>query len=280
MYPENESPKLTTKTIVWSVIDAGEPTQRVIFNAVFCTSFGSVMGSSIPRSRAVLTTGQAAFSGILRIMQAGHAYLVEGSEDALASVLALVEEQGIKTRGNPDVYVRSYRQFGVGEAREISERTSTTAVGLRRVFIIVTPTMTVEAQNALLKTLEEPAGDTLFYIVVPAPGTLVPTLRSRMQTLTLPYMVAKDALVDAKTFITSKPEKRIEMLKPLLEKDEDDKRDMSSILVFLSALERELSKSAPKSRAGIEAVYRARRYAGDKGSLIKPLLEQVALLVQ
>ena len=65
------------------------------------------------------------------------------------------------------------------------------------------------------------------------------------------------------------------MLKPLLEKDEDDKRDIGKIVAFLSALERAL-KRKPE---GLHAIYRARKYIGDKGALVKPLLEQVALLV-
>jgi hypothetical protein len=71
------------------------------------------------------------------------------------------------------------------------------------------------------------------------------------------------------------------MLKPLLDKDKDDRRDLGAIITFLSSLERTLATVKPLEhvRAGLESVYRARKHVTDKGALVKPLLEQVALLV-
>ena len=58
----------------------------------------------------------------------------------------------------------------------------------------------------------------------------------------------------------------------------DEERDVRGALAFLDALEQELSASAQKSHEGLKALYRARKFLMDKGSLLKPLLEQVALL--
>src|SRR3989344_5842530 len=174
----------------------------------------------------------------------GHAYLVAGTESALGEVVAHLKKNGIEATGNPDVSIRTYNQFLIDDARELSARASSKALKERRVFIIVASMFTGEAQNALLKTIEE------------------------------------KGIVDAGVFLKSAPGERILMLKPLLDKDEEEKRDIGSILTFLSSLERMLGKAPVKSRQGLEAVYRARKYAGDKGALLKPLLEQVALLVQ
>jgi hypothetical protein len=204
----------------------------------------------------------------------GNVHLIAGGADALASVLALLGQEGIQVRGNSDVYVRQYARFGADDARELQERAALRpAAGGRRAFVVATPTMTTEAQNVLLKTLEEPPADALFFFIVPAPQALLPTLRSRAQILTLEGSGAVE-LVDAKKFLASSPDKRLEMLKPLLEKDEDDKRDLRPVLAFLGGLEARLTKKPD----GLQAVYRARKYATDKGALLKPLLEQVALL--
>lgn len=204
----------------------------------------------------------------------GNTHLVAGSSEMIPAVLSLLEGEGIKTRGNADVYVRVYQSFGVDEARELRERASSRALSGRRVFIVATPGMTTEAQNALLKTLEEPSGDAHFFLIVPSPHTLLSTLRSRAQVLFLEANTG-ESIVDVKQFLAATPDKRLDMLKPLLEKDEDEKRDLGAILAFLSSLERTLEKS-PES---LGAVYRARKYIGDKGALIKSLLEQLALLV-
>ena len=170
-------------------------------------------------------------------------------------------------------------QFGVDEAREIIDRASLKAMSGKRAFVVVAPDMTREAQNALLKTLEEPAGgETLFFFILAAPETLLPTVRSRAQMLSLGGDARADA-VDVSLFLAADSAKRIDMLKPLLDKDTDDRRDTSAILAFLASLERALAQRSPKDRTGIAAVYRARRFATDKGALIKPLLEQVALLM-
>ena len=209
----------------------------------------------------------------------GNVQLVAGNSGSVEEIFGLLRAEGIEPRGNPDVYVREYAGFGVDEARELAVRASSRAIaGGRRTFVIVTPGMTGEAQNALLKTLEEPSGDALFFIVIPSPMSLLPTLRSRAQIVRLGSDTGVSP-VDAAAFVKAAPAKRLELLKPLLEKDDDDKRDLAGTIQFLSALERELSDDLKKNPESLEAVYRARKYIGDKGSLAKALLEQIALLI-
>ncbi len=68
---------------------------------------------------------------------------------------------------------------------EVVERASrASAMGRGKVFVIEqADLMNAPAQNALLKTLEEPAGRTLVILVTDAPGQLLPTIRSRCQTV-------------------------------------------------------------------------------------------------
>ena len=207
----------------------------------------------------------------------GNTQLVAGTGETIPEVLSMLKKEGIETEGNPDVYVREYRQFGIEEAREIRERASLrSARRARRVFVVVTPHLTHEAQNALLKTLEEPLGNALFFLVVPSPETLLPTLRSRTQMLQLERKEKSD-LVDVKEFLSAHATKRLDLLKPLLEKGDDERRDLGAIITFLASLERTISKT--KDVSGLHLIYRARKYIADRGALVKPLLEQVALLV-
>lgn len=209
-------------------------------------------------------------------MLTGNTHVVRGDESSLPALYNLLYKDGLRVEGNPDAYVRVYSHFGIDEARELSARAYGKAMGGSvRIFIAVFPVITNEAQNALLKTLEEPPAGSMFFLVTPSPTTLLPTLRSRAQMLDLG--LREDSLVNAKLFLKAKPRDRVDMLKPLLEKNDDDRRDIGAIITFLSSLERMLA-GMKGSREGIDAVYRARMYAGDKGSLLKPLLEQVALL--
>lgn len=207
----------------------------------------------------------------------GHVLLVRGGPERLSDICEDLERNGIETRGNPDVYIREYSQFGIDEARELRSLAYTRPVReKRRVFVVLSPRIMPEAQNALLKTLEEPPADALFFFVLPAPETLLPTVRSRAH-LYEPRVARtqkNEETVDAAAFLAVEPSRRLDLLKPLLERDEHDQRDLGAIIQFLSSLER----LAPPGK-GTSAVYRARKYLTDKGALLKPLLEHVALLV-
>ena len=87
--------------------------------------------------------------------------------------------------------------------------------------------------------------------------------------------------IDPKAFLSAPAAARLDMLKPLLEKGDDDKRDSGEILAFIASLERAFSSGAmtTKKRESLRALYRTRKFLDDKGALVKPLLEQLALLV-
>ncbi len=206
----------------------------------------------------------------------GNVHVVAGGEADIPQLLELLREQGMAAAGDPDLYTRAYRTFGIDEARELSERAAMRALGPgSRIFIIAADALTHEAQNALLKTIEEPAGNALFVFIVPSPMQLLPTLRSRAQMLFLPKSRTVLDVVDAQAFLKAMPAKRLDMLKPLLEKGDDEKRDLGAIMVFLASVEHALAHRP----ASLPALYRARKYIGDRGALVKPLLEQVALLI-
>lgn len=220
----------------------------------------------------------------------GNVFLIRDTDTD--AVLAALEQEGTAVRGNPDVYVRAHGQFGIDDAHELTARAIGRAMGERgRTFVIGASSMTTEAQNALLKTVEDPPGDARFFFVLPSPETLLATVQSRAQIIDLEgsqtSLASDDAVArNAAAFLAGEPAQRLDLLKPLLEKDHDEKRDLGTIITFLSSLEKALAAREGSHvegqtfyKEGLEAVYRARRYVGDKGALLKPLLESVALLV-
>lgn len=214
-------------------------------------------------------------------MQYVGAYLIRGDESTLETLLDVLEEQEVISRGNPDLFARAYRKFGVDDAEDLRARARTRPIAeAQRVFAFFAPSMTTESQNALLKTLEEPSAHALFFLIVPSPEMLLGTVRSRVQPLVIESTSLSEALVDARSFLNATPQKRLDMLKPLYEHDEDEGRDMGAVIAFLQALEQKFAREKPSKewKEGLGAIYRARKFAGDKGSLLKALLEQVALL--
>jgi DNA polymerase III subunit delta' len=82
----------------------------------------------------------------------------------------------------------------VDQVRDAVERTGFRPFEGRRRVVIVddTDAMLVEAQNALLKTLEEPPAASMFVLVTSRPDVLLPTVRSRCQRLRFGRLSAAD----------------------------------------------------------------------------------------
>ena len=80
------------------------------------------------------------------------------------------------------------RQIRIDAVREVLRFTSQTASqgGLKLVLLEPAEAMNRNAANALLKCLEEPAGNTHLLMVSDQPGLLPPTVRSRCQQLMFP----------------------------------------------------------------------------------------------
>ena len=80
------------------------------------------------------------------------------------------------------------KSIGVDQVREVCDALGMTSMrgGYRVAIISPASIMTTSAQNALLKTLEEPAPRTLLVLVTSRPSQLLPTLRSRCQRVEVP----------------------------------------------------------------------------------------------
>lgn len=100
------------------------------------------------------------------------------------------------TRPYDDKGKRFRSVLAVDEIRKVGQFLSLTAHdgGYRVVIVDAADDMNTNAANALLKNLEEPPRRTLFVLVVHAPGRLLPTIRSRCQTMRLTPLTPQDLL--------------------------------------------------------------------------------------
>ena len=73
------------------------------------------------------------------------------------------------------------RDIRVDQVRHLQERLALRPLEASRKVVLLLPAeaMNPQAQNAFLKTLEEPPPDTVLFLVTAAPDRLLPTLRSR-----------------------------------------------------------------------------------------------------
>jgi DNA polymerase-3 subunit delta' len=129
-----------------------------------------------------------------------HAYMVIGAprgearEFVLKALACLFRTGGKKTTdlaAHPDVLwiepQKKSRVTSVDQIREARHRMTQTAfVGPWKVCVLVAADrMTDAASNAFLKTLEEPPGQSIFFLLTDRPEALLPTVVSRCQRIVL-----------------------------------------------------------------------------------------------
>lgn len=208
-------------------------------------------------------------------MQASHHAYVTYGNPARAKELAatLAKRVGLEVAHNPDLHIRAFESLGVDEARNISQLASLSSAGGKKLFVIATHAITREAQNALLKTLEEPAPGTYFGLLVPR-GALIATVRSRLTELSLPEKKEDREL--AESFLAASPVSRSKLIAKVVE--DKEKNAARELIDGLEALLRKDMKKAPV-RIALEELSMTRTYLMGPSPSVKMLLEHLALVL-
>lgn len=160
------------------------------------------------------------FENAIKDDSLSHAYLFSGQEmigkRTFASELASYITTSSQPPGNnPDILVispadsESGQSIAIGEMRKIKSFISLSPYASQYKFIIIDDAhlMTTEAQNALLKVLEEPNESSIFILVTAYPDTLLLTIISRCQEIKFPphpRELLNVVLIDAKLSKTNR----------------------------------------------------------------------------
>lgn len=176
-------------------------------------------------------------------------------------------------------YERSFDTFKIDDARSLkqlqSEKTQEGAVFILKITVINT-----QAQNALLKVLEEPRPNTYFIIIYPQVKQLLPTLQSRLFSISFnennaPYV----GTFPVQKFIQTPLSERFEIIKSYLNSFKDDpvsKEDISKVLNELEKWYGEKEHS-PQRTSMITTIATARSYLHRNGASPKMILDMVAV---
>lgn len=223
-----------------------------------------------------------------------HAHIIEGAYDEVAPDIidALARHIGIEVKNNPDLTVAFYVSLGINEARALSDMQTRHPFGdthlndevgrARKFFIVGAKSFTPEAQNALLKTFEDPTAGTHFFIILPRADTILATLKSRV-TITdgRRTSISNDETKDlAEKFLNSTLAERFASIKKITEHKKGESVDRDLIRRMLDHIERILyTRMAGKPVKDIfRELYQAKTYLADRGSSPKMLLEHIAMV--
>ena len=210
-----------------------------------------------------------------------HAYVIEGEKGAVVQQLVEFFEKdlGIPLANNPDYWFREFATFGIDEARDVRERQSRVSASgqARNLFVISAERVTVEAQNALLKTLEEPTAGPHIFIIVPSSAEMLSTVRSRAVFLRSRGLSSKK---ESDAFLLSPYHEREKFLKSF---PEDRERGRAGALLA-GLYERIKEKFKESGNAQVyhdtlRAIEKCREHLGGRAPSVKMLLEYLAVVL-
>ena len=196
-----------------------------------------------------------------------HAYLLVGEDDIC---LAYIKKHEPVFNSGADSATYRYQRFGIGDARTLTHEASLSPLQEPyRVFILILESITIEAQNALLKLLEEPHQKVRFYIIVPNEDILLSTLRSRLHQLSA---VTQDVHItkEATDFLTCSYAERLSLVA-----ERTKEADTEWMQHLLSGLE--LWAEKENDSDAMKVIIDVRTYERDRSASKKMLLEQLAL---
>ncbi len=229
---------------------------------------------------------------MLKNMEKYPSYVIAGNPDE-----AVKEARDFLTRAyglsapSADIALRRYTLLSVEDARELISFASLMPLsGGTRGIIIATDRLYHEAQNALLKLLEEPPAGTVIVLCVPHTAMLLSTVRSRVIPLSSPSSPPKNESEEIEKFLHGAPKEREAIVNTLTRgKDEPARRSgRDRAIRLIDGIERALYRiwSTEKNHARYTELIRAlsdietlRGYLYDRAAPVRMILEHLSLIL-
>lgn len=154
-----------------------------------------------------------------------HAYLLIGHEDKVREAVknvsgSLLSFDRHQVHRHPDFFEYKTDRLGIKDGHAIKQQAFlSSSTGTAKIFLIITNSFTKEAENALLKLLEEPPKETYFFIAASSLDNLSLILRSRLAVLTdrEGYDMDEEKKEFLIKFLKCQPQKRLEIVKKLVD---------------------------------------------------------------
>ncbi len=173
-----------------------------------------------------------------------------------------------------DLVIVNVDQFTIDDARAIKKTATEKSYQTYRLFVISFSRITAEAQNAMLKSIEDPSSSTKFIFVCEQLTGLLPTFLSRVQKInTSQHFVVDDSVLkEAKEFIDAPIKKRLALAKTYAEKVSDEKLSRNYVAQVLYHI---ISMQSVRDKQTLDLI----EYVTDRASSVKMIFEHIALIV-
>jgi hypothetical protein len=247
-----------------------------------------------------------------------HSYVIEGDPKITGELLLqFLEKRSDAEKKGGDVLFQVYESFTMDDSGEIKNWHSRKGIGKsKKICIIATKFINREAEQTLLKIIEEPAENTHFFIIVPNASVLLDTIISRTHVIKTPARNAfgiadarphdslqrvgqaggkqtssgenKDIQKEALLFISLSPKTRIDKVAVMV-KENKSEESSGELRFFATSFINELENifyqkfkkniNDEKSKFVLDELQKARGYLSTSGASVKMILEHLALVI-
>jgi len=219
-----------------------------------------------------------------------HSYVVEGVPDRTANdLLKFLEERGEVESGRSDVLLQTYESFTIEDSGEIKSWHSRRGLGdKKRVCIIATKFINREAEQTLLKIIEEPGQNTHFFIIVPDQSVLLPTIISRAHVVKTEQESDKEIKKSAINFISDTSKQMIDTVAVIVKENKSEESSgqlRAYAILFINEIERVFYQKFKKdikdskTKFVLGELQKSREYLSTPGASVKMILEHLALVI-
>jgi hypothetical protein len=219
-----------------------------------------------------------------------HAYLIEGGQQNRDEILSRI---GKIFDNVTNLSVHTFVTCTVDDARALVSAGSVVGESNSpRIYVVFADSYTYEAQNSLLKILEEPSPHTYFFLVTPRLDRMLATVRSRcVSVVSSNKNVYENEIADPKKFLQSSPAVRMVVMTEFLksQEDEEGERIKTELDGFVQSLSGTLYVMMNESTHDEETILQfkeafnvleqVRNYVRDRGGSTKMLAEYLAMRI-
>lgn len=211
-----------------------------------------------------------------------HANIVLGGGDCRHFLFQILERDlDFNVHKNPDFLLLEKESFGIDEARNLEKWViGKPLIDENKVALLIVGSITFEAQNVLLKVLEEPPTGTYIFISLESLANILDTLLSRIQILEVSKNDLPDSVLTnptspniALSFLRSNIKEKFSLIQTLSKKE--DKIDMKNLIKNLE----EVSHQNQATYDHIKNILTAKIFASTRGASPKMLLEWLSCML-
>lgn len=204
-------------------------------------------------------------------------YCVRSSrlEEGIIFVNELLQNKGIQSSGS-DYRLLQKTTISIDDIRLLQEFHEQTSIGDNKTVICAGSFITTQAQNALLKMIEEPKVGERIFIIVNHETELVPTILSRVQIHSLQSKTEKAGV---ENFVSMRAPERISFMEETFLSIEESDEKREALLSFLRSLEGYMydTRQVSKYKDLLQALPTLRQMLGNQGAPVKMIAEYVSL---